>query len=158
MIDSAINITGVWLNKGAIIKSIAREGAKEYQATNKALTDKPLVVLVNDQTAAGKEILASALQENQRTTLVGTQTVGLNLTYTTRALEDGSGLVVTTSKWLTSKGRDIYKVGLKPDVVVPLIDAHLYKLLLKEDEIGTSADPQYTKVVEVLEQQYAKTK
>lgn len=79
--------------------------------------------------------MASALQENQRATLVGTQTVGANQIQTTRALGDGGGLAVTTSKWLTSQGQDIYKVGLKPNVVVALTDAELQKLLPNENEI-----------------------
>lgn len=158
LIYSAIDITQMWLNSGKIIKSISRETTDEYQATNKALTNKPLVILVNNKTAAGSEIVASTLQENQRAALVGTQTVGANRIQTTRALENGSSLAVTTSKWLTSKGRDIYKVGLKPDVIVALTDAELRKLLPNENEIGTSADPQYVKALEVLKQQSAKTK
>lgn len=73
------------------------------------------------------------MQENQRATLVGTQTVGANRIQSRRALGNGSGLAVTISKWLTAQGKDIYKVGLKTDVVVALTDAELRKILPNND-------------------------
>jgi len=149
---SSIEIAQMWLNDGTIVSIIDRQGQKDVeQAKNRALTNKPLVVLVNDGSASASEILAGALQENQRATLVGTQTAGYNSIQSVRSLKDGSGLAVTVAKWLTPKGRDISKSGLRPDVIVSLTTAQ-QEAFLRKRAVGTPADPQYAKAIAVLSQ------
>jgi carboxyl-terminal processing protease len=148
---SSIEIAQMWLDNGTIVSTIDRQGQKDIeQAKYTALTNKPLVVLVNDGSASASEILAGALQDNQRATLVGTRTNGNNLIQSVRSLQDGSGLAVTVAKWVTPKGRDINKSGLQPDVVVSLTTAQ--QEALSGRAVGTPADPQYAKALTVLSQ------
>ncbi|MEL7052736.1 MAG: S41 family peptidase, partial [Cyanobacteria bacterium J06588_5] len=96
------------------------------------------------------EILSGALQDNDRATLVGTQTFGKGLVQSVRGLTDGSGVAVTIAKYLTPSGRDINKLGIEPDYVIELTDEQREALTEDRDKVGTMDDPQYAKAIEVL--------
>jgi carboxyl-terminal processing protease len=150
---SAIEITGLWLNDGLIVILTNRtENIDRRIARQTALTQKPLVILVDEGSANASEILASALQENQRAKLVGTRTYGSNTVQSIKALPDGSALVLTVAKWLTPKGFDIGGKGLTPNVSVSLPKTECKVLSGQRDLISTTADSQYTKALEVLNQ------
>ncbi|BAZ28614.1 carboxyl-terminal protease [Cylindrospermum sp. NIES-4074] len=157
LLFSSVEIARMWLDKGTIVSTIDRRGEQEREVANgRALTNKPLVVLVNKGSASASEILSGALQDNKRALLVGTQTFGKGLVQSVRPLEDGSGMAVTIAKYHTPNGRDINKHGIDPDVTVNLTDAQLQELWLRErDKLATSADPQFAKAVEVLGKQAA---
>lgn len=158
LISAGTEIAQMWLNEGTIFSMIGRQGETErQQANNSALTDKPLVVLVDGGSAAASEILSGALQDHQRAVLVGTQTFGSNTIQLVKALSDGSGLAVTISKWLTPTGRDIQNSGLIPDVVIELTEQQRQTLQTQRELIGTPADPQYVKASEVLTQLIQRT-
>jgi carboxyl-terminal processing protease len=153
LLNSGLDITRLWLNNSSIATFIAREGKpKREEAKQTALTQKPLVVLVNGGSAGASEILAGALQENQRAKLVGDRTFGQNTVQSIHSLPDGSALAVTVSKWLTPKGFDISGKGLIPDVNRPISKKELKMLSTNRDLIGTAADPQYAKAIEILNQ------
>jgi carboxyl-terminal processing protease len=148
---SAIEITRLWLNDGLIVILTNRtENIDRRIARQTALTQKPLVILVDEGSANASEILASALQENQRAKLVGTRTYGSNTVQSIKALPDGSALVLTVAKWLTPKGFDIGGKGLTPNVSVSLPKTECKVLSGQRDLISTTADSQYTKALEVL--------
>ncbi len=152
LLYSIIEIARMWLQEGTIVSTFNRQGEIDRQQANqKALTQKPLVILVNEATASGSEILAAALQDKQRAILVGVQTAGYNSIQSVRGLGDGSGLAVTIAKWRTPKERDISKSGITPDVVVNLTQAQ-QEAMIRERSAGTNADPQYAKGVERLTQ------
>lgn len=150
----SIDITRMWLSKGVIINTVDRDGKREQQlANNSALTQKPLVVLVNNGSASASEVLAAALQENQRAILVGTKTFGNNLIQLVQALQNETGLAVTTQKWLTPKGKDINHRGLNPDVFVDLDynqEKKLQDILDERSKISPMTDPQFAKALEML--------
>ena len=78
------------------------------------------MILVDKGSASASEILAGALQDDNRATLVGTRTFGKGLVQAVQPLSDGSGVKVTIAKYYTPKGRDINHVGIAPDVTVEL--------------------------------------
>ena len=152
LLYSSVDIARMWMNKGTILSTFDRKGEIEReQANGRALTDKPLVVIVNEATASGAEILATALQENNRAILTGTKTIGYNTIQSVRTLNDGSGMAVTVTKWRTPKGRDINESGIIPDVVVNLTSSQ-QQAMIQNRSFGTMADPQYSKAVEKLTQ------
>jgi carboxyl-terminal processing protease len=155
LLFSSVDIARMWLDKGIIVSTIDRQGEQEREiAKGRALTTKPLVVLVDKGSASASEILSGALQDNKRAVLVGTQTFGKGLVQSVRPLEDGSGLAVTIAKYHTPSGKDINKHGVDPDIKVELTDAQRQDLWLRErDKLATLEDPQFAKAVEVLGKQ-----
>ncbi|MFP5269039.1 S41 family peptidase [Coleofasciculus sp.] len=152
LLYSNIEIARMWLDKGTIVSTVNRQGSSNEEiARNRALTDKPLVVLINEGSAAASEILAAALQDNQRAILVGTPTAGENLIQSVRKLPDGSGLAMTIAKFLTPNGRDIAQSGVIPDQVVSLTSEQQIAMI-RENSAATMNDPQYVKAVEMLTQ------
>ncbi|MBX2862312.1 MAG: PDZ domain-containing protein [Leptolyngbyaceae cyanobacterium MAG.088] len=151
LLYSSIDISRMWLSEGKIVSTVNREGTvDENVASDRALTDKPLVVLVDGGSASASEILSGALQDNSRAKLVGTTTFGKGLVQSVRGLGDGSGIAVTIAKYLTPSGRDINTLGIEPDVTVELSDEEREFLSEDRERIGTTEDPQYAKAIEVL--------
>jgi carboxyl-terminal processing protease len=152
ILDTSLEIARMWLSKGTVVSIIDYQGKKDrFAARHQALTDKPLQVLVDHDSASASEILAGALQDNHRATLVGTRTFGKGLVQSLEALEDGSGVKITIARYYTPKGRDINKVGIAPDVVVPLTDEQR-AALIQDRAIATPADPQYVRALANLTQ------
>jgi carboxyl-terminal processing protease len=138
------------MGQGTVVSVVDYRGQKKpFPANNQALTNKPLLVLVDNRSASASEILAGALQDNQRAKLIGTRTFGKGLVQALEALNDGSAVKVSIARYFTPKGRDINKTGIEPDVVVPLNEQEWIQLL-RSKAIATPADPQYTKALSQL--------
>ncbi|MGK7933244.1 MAG: carboxyl-terminal processing protease CtpC [Microcystaceae cyanobacterium] len=156
LLYASIDIARMWLNEGRIVSTVNRVGSDEvYRANNRALTTKPVVVLVDGGSASASEILSGALQDNERAVLVGTKTFGKGLVQSVRPLGDGSGLAVTIAKYLTPDGRDINKAGIEPDHQVELTDEDRKALQQDRQKIGTFNDPQFSQAFEYLKQEIA---
>ena len=144
LLQAGIEIARLWLDEGTIVYTVNRQGTLgSFEADGPALTEDPLVVLVNQGTASASEILAGALQDNGRAQLVGEKTFGKGLIQSLFDLSDGSGLAVTVAKYETPSHRDIHKLGIKPNLEVPLEPIML-------SQVGTAADGQYHAAVELL--------
>ncbi len=144
LLQAGIEIARLWLDEGTIVYTVNRQGILgSFEAIRSAMTPDPLVVLVNQGTASASEILAGALQDNGRAQLVGETTFGKGLIQSLFDLSDGSGLAVTVAKYETPKHRDINKLGIKPDHLVPLEP-------ITRDQLGTEADQQYQAAVKLL--------
>lgn len=157
LLFSSVEIARMWMDKGTIVSTVDRQGTREREVANgRALTNKPLVILVDKGSASASEILSGALQDNKRAVLVGTQTFGKGLVQSVRPLDDGSGLAVTIAKYLTPNNRDINKHGIDPDIKLELSDAQRQDLWLRErDKLGTLQDPQFAKALDILGKQIA---
>jgi len=139
LLESSIDISRHFINKGVIVSTVSKNGLKETKKGNgQALTKKPLVVLVNEGSASASEIVSGAIKDNKRGKLVGKKTFGKGLVQSMRTLVDGSGLTVTVAKYLTPNGTDINKSGIIPDIEVKM---NINPILQRE--IGTRKDKQY---------------
>ena len=146
LLQAGIEIARLWLDSGTIVYTVNRQGILgSFEASGEALTGDPLIVLVNKGTASASEILAGALQDNGRAQLVGENTFGKGLIQSLFDLSDGSGLAVTVAKYETPNHKDINKLGISPDRVVPLEP-------IARDQIGTSADLQYQAALQLLKE------
>ena len=151
LLYSSIDIARMWLDTGIIVSTVNRQGVVDEETANdRALTDKPLVVLVDGGSASASEILSGALRDNERAVLVGTRTFGKGLVQSVRSLGDGSGVAITVAKYLTPNGTDINKHGIDPDISVELTDEQREELSTNRDAIGTEADPQFAEALRAL--------
>ena len=149
LLEASIDIARQWLNEGIIVSTRTREGIRDVRrATGSAITDKPLVVLIDQGSASASEILSGSLQDNSRAQLVGQKTFGKGLVQAVRGLSDGSGLTVTIAKYLTPKGTDIHKNGIEPDIASVMTEDQLKEFTL--DKLGTTQDPQYIDALNLL--------
>lgn len=151
LLFSSVEIARMWMGKGAIVSTIDNKGGNEkFSANGKALTDLPLVVLVDGYSASASEILAGALKENQRAKVVGSRTYGKGTVQSVHSLSDGSGLAVTIARYYPPSGIDINKKGIDPDVMVNLSREQQTTLSINPSLIGTDADPQYARAIAIL--------
>jgi carboxyl-terminal processing protease len=153
-LDAAINISRLWLNTGDIVRTVDRDSHDErITADQSAVTQLPLTVLVDTSSASSSEILAGALKDNKRATVVGTKTFGKAAVQGVHPLPDGSGVNVTVAHYYTPKGTDINKKGILPDVAIALTKAEAKKLADNPKLIASPSDPQYMKAVRTVSQQ-----
>uniref|UniRef100_B8HWC5 Carboxyl-terminal-processing protease n=1 Tax=Cyanothece sp. (strain PCC 7425 / ATCC 29141) TaxID=395961 RepID=B8HWC5_CYAP4 len=145
LLQAGIEIAQQWLEPGnSIVYTVDRQGIMgSFSADRAPLTTDPLVVLVNGGTASASEILAGALQDTGRAKLVGEKTFGKGSIQSLFNLSDGAGLAVTIAHYETPNHHDINKVGIQPDVVVPLTPLSL-------GQVGSAADSQYQAAVQLL--------
>lgn len=134
LLNAGIEIARMWLDDGTIVYTVNRQGSLgNYDANGKAITDDPLVVLVNKGTASASEILAGALQDNGRAKLVGETTFGKGLIQSLFDLPNGAGLAVTIAKYETPDHHDINKLGITPDREVETSIERRKQFATKED-------------------------
>jgi carboxyl-terminal processing protease len=144
LLQAGIEVARLWLNEGTIVYTVNREGIEgSFDSTGTAVTKDPLVVLVNQGTASASEILAGALQDNDRATLVGEKTFGKGLIQSLFELPNGAGLAITVAKYETPDRKDINKLGIMPDRIVS-------QEPISYQQIGTEVDLQYQTAIKLL--------
>jgi carboxyl-terminal processing protease len=148
----SVDIARMWMDTGAIVRTVDRQGGSEEMRNNRtAITDKPLAVLVDDNSASASEILAGALKDNKRATVMGTQTFGKALVQSVHSLSDGSGLAVTIAHYYTPSGTDISHKGVTPDIKLELSEEQKLQLANKPALVATQNDPFYARAIAVLQ-------
>lgn len=151
LLDAGIDIARQWLPNGVIVRIRQQQNrAQEVRANQTALTNLPLVILVNNNSASASEILAGALQDQKRALVVGTHTFGKARVQAVHEMSDGSALVVTVARYLTPSGRDIAQQGIIPDVIVPVSAGVDQALRLNPQAVASPKDPVVAKSLELL--------
>ncbi len=118
--QTAVDIASLFVSKGPIVYERNKKGElKAYNPTQKSLLkDVPVVVLVDRASASASEILAGALKDYQKATIIGERTFGKGVIQSWERLADGSSLILTTAYWLTPKKHKIDKQGIVPDIII----------------------------------------
>jgi carboxyl-terminal processing protease len=121
VLDAAVDVSDLFLDSGVIVTADGRTPESRFTRTahrGDILDGAPIIVLVNGGSASASEIVAGALRDHHRATLVGTSTFGKGLVQTVMPLSKGRAIKLTTSRYYTPSGESINGVGIKPDVVV----------------------------------------
>ncbi|KAB8334517.1 S41 family peptidase [Scytonema tolypothrichoides VB-61278] len=151
LLQASIEIARMWMDNGAIVKTVDRVGGSdEMKANHTAMTKRPLAILVDGNSASASEILTGALKDNNRAVVVGTQTFGKALVQSVHELADGSGVAITIAHYYTPKGTDINHKGIAPDIKLELTEAQQRQLAANPNLIGTQSDPQYARALAAL--------
>ncbi|TSD04728.1 MAG: carboxyl-terminal processing protease, partial [Parcubacteria group bacterium Athens0714_12] len=150
LLDVAIKIASYWVEEGVIVReqfgpnyrnSFTVDKKVEHQSMKYGkLKDIPTIILVNQGSASGSEIIAGALQDYEKAVIIGEKTFGKGSVQELEQLSDGSSVKLTIAEWFTPKGRVINKQGIEPDI----------KVELSEDDYNNDKDPQLDKAIEVI--------
>jgi len=141
-LTAAVDVASEFVQDGVILTERLRDQEQEYRASGVATAPTvPMVVLVDQGSASASELVAAALQDHGRATIVGAQTFGKGTVQTWRELSNGGGIRVTIARWYTPDGRTIDGVGVTPDIIV------------EQDASVPEADVQLEAAVDILRAQ-----
>ncbi|MEM9567657.1 MAG: S41 family peptidase, partial [Cyanobacteria bacterium P01_E01_bin.34] len=146
LLEAGTAIAEMFLDGETIVTVHDRDRVRRIVDRQAPLTDKPLSLLVDGGSASSSEILAGALRDADRATLVGTRTFGKGVVQTLYVLPDNSCLAISTASYRTPNGEDVHRNGLRPDVTVPMDVSSLegnFISLTGSDVIPSVNDPQY---------------
>jgi carboxyl-terminal processing protease len=143
LFDAAIDVSSRFLLEGVVVYQVEKDGEEQaYRVTGgETFEEPPVVLLVDGGTASASEIVAGALQDYQRATLIGQKTYGKGSVQQVFDLSDGSSVHITSAKFLTPNRRQIDGQGLMPDLEV----------VISDDDRSQGRDTQLERAIEYLE-------
>jgi carboxyl-terminal processing protease len=125
VLESAVSVADTFLDDGVIVRADGRTPESRFAISatpGDVLDGQPIVVLVDGGSASGSEIVAGALRDHGRATLMGERTFGKGSVQTVIPLRDGQALKLTTSRYFTPAGTSIHERGLEPDIAIGPLD------------------------------------
>lgn len=147
IVDEALEIADYIVDKDSILLYEVDKNNKEEikKSENNPIINMPIVILTNENTASSSEILAGALKDLGKAKICGSKTYGKGVIQQVLTLPDGSGLKITSEKYLTPSKTEINKIGIEPDEKVELPDTVKNVLSVQEKD-----DTQLQKAIEML--------
>lgn len=147
IVDEALKIADYIADKGSVLlyEIDKNNNEKVEKSENDPIINVPIIILTNENTASASEILAGALKDLGKAKTVGTTTYGKGVIQQVLSLPDGSGLKITTEKYLTPNKTEINEIGIEPDEIVKLPDNIENAFAVKEKD-----DTQLQKAIEML--------
>ena len=147
IVDEALEIADYIADKGSnLLYEVDKNNNEEIEKSeNDPIINMPIVILTNENTASSSEILAGALKDLGKAKTCGTKTYGKGVIQQVLTLPDGSGLKITSEKYLTPNKTEINKIGIMPDEEVKLPDTVKNVLTVEEKD-----DTQLQKAIEML--------
>lgn len=142
VLDSAVEVADVFLNSGLVVSANGRADDARFSMSARRgdlLHGARLAVLVNSGSASSSEIVAGALKDLNRATIVGSQTYGKGSVQTVMPLSGGRALKLTTSRYFTPSGESIHERGITPDIVVTSDDEQSVALMSLTSDVGAEA-------------------
>lgn len=142
VLDSAVEVADVFLNSGLVVSANGRADDARFSMSARRgdlLHGARLAVLVNAGSASSSEIVAGALKDLNRATIVGSQTYGKGSVQTVMPLSGGRALKLTTSRYFTPSGESIHERGITPDIVVTSDDEQSVALMSLTSDVGAEA-------------------
>jgi carboxyl-terminal processing protease len=144
LLEQAINIADLFLEKGLIVSTRGRffDANEEYYASSESIFSRvPMVVLINKGSASASEVLAAALQENNRATLMGEKSFGKGTIQSViPMLNQGNAMKLTIAKYSTPKGNDIHTKGIEPDIKIEIAAVTASDSMPIIDKIATQSE------------------
>lgn len=152
LLENAVRIASLFMQEGDVVHTIDRNGNKTTRRVfgRPLYPYAPLVVLINQGSASASEILAGAIRDNKRGTLVGTKTFGKASVQKIINLKDGSAVLLTMAKYYTPQGTDINKTGITPDIESVIPTAAIKEASKTGYVYSYDKDPQLQKALEIL--------
>jgi len=122
LLQAVVDVAEQFLKEGVVVNIVDNQGQKTTLEVKRGdlATDLPLLILVNEGSASGSEVLAGALQDHGRAKLAGGKTFGKGSVNSIRPLKDGSAIYLTVARWFTPLDKPIEGVGLTPDFPLEL--------------------------------------
>ena len=142
VLDSAVEVADIFLNSGLVVSANGRADDARFSMSARRgdlLDGARLAVLVNAGSASSSEIVAGALKDLNRATIVGTQTYGKGSVQTVMPLSGGRALKLTTSRYFTPSGESIHQRGIMPDIVVTSDDEQRVALMSLTSDVVVEA-------------------
>lgn len=150
ILDDVVQIADALLPKGTIVYTKDRAGSRTDYYSDAACFDFPIAVLINEMSASASEILASAVQDMDRGTIIGMQSYGKGIVQTLVTFEgDGAGMQYTSACYYTPSGRNIHGTGVTPDVVIENDEGWVYRYETPDVE----SDAQLCEAIKILQKE-----